>query len=365
MHHLPDELFAKILDLVPIQNVFADMRVSKRWEDVCRQAVRTRKSLILGDRISFCQYANPRKLRGWHRNRHRPSQQLDNITVKDEWLVFLMMKSLNQMENVKQFCSTEFHRQYVVPLIHKLANKLTLLEMESSISEIGIFPQLTHQHCWDFDPETTFAFPKLEELLIVEPTPHERLLEMRLPRLQRLMIDSGSYDDELMREFILTNSTTLESLHANEINLRFDHAVVFKNVTELKIWNMDEDMVKSFPAIRSLTVLGATTVALLSRLPAAQMLSLDVRFPFDYAGFIVEEEDEDDGEEGEKDGLDEFAAVISLMRNLKQLCIYDVVRSSPNARKDPTHALRQHVRQTSPAAKGIHRHLFREYCPQG
>ena len=64
INKLPNELLAKILDLVPIENVFADMRVSKRWEDVCRDAVRTRTLLIIGNDIRFIRYAEAGKMLG-------------------------------------------------------------------------------------------------------------------------------------------------------------------------------------------------------------------------------------------------------------------------------------------------------------
>ena len=171
INELPDE-FAKILDLVPIKHVFADMRVSKRWEDVCRQAVRTRKSLIIGDDIRFRQYANPGNMRG--SDRDKPSDPLDKIIGANESLVPMMLKSLKQMQKVKQFIVSQISLLNVREFICKFADQLTLLEVKFAISDTGadVFPHLTHLHCWNFNAQTASAFPELEELLIEELMHH-------------------------------------------------------------------------------------------------------------------------------------------------------------------------------------------------
>ena len=97
INHLPNELFAKILDLVPITDVFANMRVSKRWEDMCRHAVRTRKSLIIGNYILLLRCTDSDNVRGWDWHRNKPSQQLDKVRVANESLV-PMMKSVSRSD---------------------------------------------------------------------------------------------------------------------------------------------------------------------------------------------------------------------------------------------------------------------------
>ena len=128
----------------------------------------------------------------------------------------------------------------------------------------------------------------------------------------------------------------LEELYTDELEMRFDRAVVFQNLTAMDIGDMDEDGVRSLPAIRRLALLEETTPAVLRRLPAAQMLSLNVSFEL---GPVVDH-DEEDGGEDEKPEMNEFASVISRMTNLKELSIRDLESNAPNAWKDPTQALR-------------------------
>ena len=331
INELLDELFAKILNRVPIKHIFVLMRVSKRWEVVCRQAVRTRKSLTIGEFIWSCQ-DDPILVS----HKYRPSP-LDNISVADESLVPLMMKSLNQIKNVKQLCVAKINPQNVSGLICKLAGQLTLLEVDFAIGDVGadVFPHLTHLYCWNFDAKRASAFPKLAELFIEESMRLSDMRDMRLPCLKRLQY-SSCHDHELIREFILANSSNLEFLSVDFFELTFDKEVVLKNITKLEIGSIDKEMVQSLPAIRHLTLQMPATVAVLSRLPAAQMLSLDVRFAFDSVAYEVEEEDEDG--EDEKEGLDEFAAVISRMSNLKELSIFDVGTGSSNEKKDQIQA---------------------------
>ena len=48
MDDLPDEIFARILNRVPIKHVVRCSIVSKRWDAACRYLIRTRESLIIG-----------------------------------------------------------------------------------------------------------------------------------------------------------------------------------------------------------------------------------------------------------------------------------------------------------------------------
>ena len=125
----------------------------------------------------------------------------------------------------------------------------------------------------------------------------EQLSNMRLPSLKRLLC-VGCPDDELIRQFILSNSENLEFLSISALELKYERAVVFKSMIDLEIGILDVDTVKS-PAIRRLSLQDPATVAVLSRLPAAQMLSLNVSFDFDPAA-SDEQDDEDDGGEDEK-----------------------------------------------------------------
>ena len=331
INELLDEMFAKILDLVPITDVFVDMRVSKRWEDVCRQAVQSRKSLIIGDYIRFLLCTDGIKMRGWNWHKDQPSQQLDKVRVANESLV-PMMKSVERMKNVSRLCVSEIRSQRVRKFIGKLSAQLTLLGVDFAVSEVGagVFPRLTHLYCRNFDGETASAFPKLAELLIMDP---ERVRNMRLPSLKRLLLYASCHDHQPMKRFILSHSENLEFLHVSDFQLKWDRAVVFKSMIDLDIGSIDVDMVRSLPAIRRLSLQEDAKVAVLRRLPAAQMLSLNVSFDFDPAA----SDDEDDGEENEKDGPEEFSAVISRMSNLKELSILDIGEEASNG-QDPYHA---------------------------
>ena len=332
INELLDELFLKIMDLVPITDVFVDMRVSKRWEDVCRQAVGTRKSLIIGDVFRFKKYDDPVVMQAWKWRKNQPSQQLDTIIGAHDSLV-PMMKSVEQMKNVKRLCVSEISSQNVREFIRKLAGKLTFLAVDFAISDISaytVFPRLTHLYCRHFDAEAASAFPKLAELLILWKKGREKLPNIVMPSLKSLLC-VGCSDNKLIRPFILSNCENLEKLHADGFRLRFVPAVVFKNMTELDIYSINVDMVKSLPAIRRLELEEGATVAVLDRLPAAQMLSLHVEFDFDPVAHHDEEDDE-------KHGPEEFAAVISRMSNLKELSIFDRQKSR-NANKDPYPAL--------------------------
>ena len=173
INDLPDELFAMILDLVPIKNVFADMRVSKRWEAACRYIIRTRQSVVIGDDNCYQRHADRMRAKNWQRD--RPSEQLDYIALASESLGPLLMKSLNLMENVTRLCVSGMTTENVCPFIRKFADQLTMLEVDFPISDIGadVFPHLMQLHCQTFDAKTASAFPKLDELLIEPPMQHE------------------------------------------------------------------------------------------------------------------------------------------------------------------------------------------------
>ena len=338
-------MIAKIMDLVPIKDVFVDMRVSKKWEEWCREAVRTRKSLIIGNNGRFCffsQQSDYDRMRGWDKHRNPPSPKLDKIIVINDWLV-PMMKSVERMTNVRQLCVSKISPHNVREFIRKLADQLTLLKVDSAIGDISadiVFPRLTHLHCRHFDAETASAFPKLTELIIEESM---ELPDMKLPSLKRLRFVScsaGEPNQLAIRQFILSNCDNLEFLDADFFDLGSVGPVVFKNLTVLEIQGIrDEDVVRSLPAIRCLNLMDeqtqepTTTVAVLGGLPAAQMLSLSLLLEFDH----VADQDEDDGGEDEEEGMHQFVEVISRMTNLKELRLD---AGYENLLTDPTQALR-------------------------
>ena len=86
---LPDEIFARILNLVPIKQVIRCSIVSKRWDAACRYIIRTRESLSIG-------YADWYPLRDglteelnwvWK----RPSHEMDSIMLRSNRLISAMM----------------------------------------------------------------------------------------------------------------------------------------------------------------------------------------------------------------------------------------------------------------------------------
>ena len=179
MDELPDEIFAKILNLLPIKHVLLCFTVSRRWDAACRYIVRTRESLIIGSDDWYRKNVfGPNAIGGpdvlqknyYHPKRHtwglhpeRPSQRLDGITLADGSLVSEMMKSLNQIVELKRLCvetSTDppSESSYLTvfegpasisTFIRKFAEQLTMLEIDFAVSMIGAdaFPHLTRLRC--------------------------------------------------------------------------------------------------------------------------------------------------------------------------------------------------------------------------
>ena len=312
MDDLPDEWFANILHLVSISDVIADMRVSKRWAAACRYIIRKRESLIIGNEDWYEE--NAEKMRGWDWHKNRPSEKLDSITVANQSLVPAMMKSLSQMENITRLCVSSIGLRGISPSIQKFAQQLTMLEVDFAINVTGsnVFPHLKQLSCWHFYADTAAAFPKLTELVIREEG--EKMPGIMLPTLKRLLVLEIS-DGEQMNDFLVANSKNLECMAVGLYEPEFDHEVVFENVTDLYCWSMGVEMVKAFPAIKHLNIRESTIVPLLSRLPAAQMLSLNVSLR------RAENEEKDDFEEEDADELEACAAVIAGMVILAELSI--------------------------------------------
>ena len=150
-----------------------------------------------------------------------------------------------------------------------------------------------------------------------------------LPNLKRLMIINHNGYDEHIKRLILANAANLEFLSAKDLEMKFDREVRFKKVSELHCLNVDDDMIKSFPAIKRLTMRKDMTFALLNSLPAEQMLSVNMTIGTDRTV---------DKEQMDAD-LIESAAVISRMSNLKELCVSGNLSPSPNRGVDLCHAL--------------------------
>ena len=303
---LPDEVFAKILNLLPIQHVIRCAIVSKRWDAACRYIIRTRQSLVID--YDDQKRQQPQRMESdWHRE--RPSLHIDVITLADKSLVSAMMKSLNMMAEIRRLCvETRYALPMdflIIPFIRKLADQLTMLEIDFAISLIGAdaFPHLTRLRCGGFDPNPSAAFPKLAELIVVAPINDKELPNMRLPSLKKLLIiHSFSMGGEMVRNFILANAETLTVLQMSEISLLLDRAVVFPNLVKVGCRGPIVTSRCAFPALTHLTTGYVVPAEFLSRLPAGQMLSLDLSF------------------HRERD--DEVAA-ISKMKNLKNLTLSD------------------------------------------
>ena len=275
MDDLPDESFTLILDLVPIREIFVLMRVSKRWAAACRFVVRTRQSLSIG---SDWYEENARGMRDWHRD--RPSKPLDNIIPANRSLESAMMKSLNRMENISRLCVYYIGPEAMSPFVRKFADQLTLLEVDFAISKLGadVFPHLTHLKCSLFDAKTSAAFPRLTELVCFDMDNRKKLPNMRLPSLKKLLIMLYVADAELVSEFVQANAENLTVLEMGGIPLRVDPAVVFPNLKKVDCRDMNDASICAFPALTHLTIARQVTAEFLHRLPADQMLSLEVDF---------------------------------------------------------------------------------------
>ena len=317
MHDLPDEVFAPILDMCDIRQLFDCMSVSKRWQAGCGYVIRLRELLIIGHEEWYVKKND--QMRGWNWHRERPSERLDSIPLVDDPLMPVMLKSLNRMENLTRLCLAGISPVHAIPFIRQLADKLTMLSMDLNIGEVGpiLFPRLTQLHCRVSDAEMAWdssTFPKLEELVIDEPGEDANLQDGKLSSLKRLRI-IGDSEQSYMRDFIAANAMSLEFLSVDFIELEFSPEVVFQALTELhSSHGIGGVMANAFPAIKSLDVNEGTSVALLKSLPAAQMLSLSVRLVFPIVGIY-------DDEEEEEDKLEEWVAAIARMVNLKELNI--------------------------------------------
>ena len=156
-----------------------------------------------------------------------------------------------------------------------------MLEIDFSVSLIGAdaFPHLTRLQCRHFDASSSAAFPKLAELLIFGLDNIEKLPNMRLPSLRKLLIGSPPILDEaeLVRGFVLANSHNLSFLKMSGISFPSDPAIVFPNLIELALCCQEVDVVGcAFPALTHLTARGNVTAKFLTSLTAEQMLSLEV-----------------------------------------------------------------------------------------
>ena len=315
---LPDEWFTQILDHVPIRDIFVLKRVSERWAAACRYIVRERESLIVGNDSWYRRCSD--RMRGWDWHKNRPTE-LNNITVPSASLLPAMMSSLNQMNHISRLTISGISRKGTI-LLRKFSDQLTLLEVDFAIRVVGsklVFPHLTHLRCSNFGAKTSASFPKLAELVIFGIQTHEKLPDIVLPSLKRLLVDFPHY--QLMKDFIHANASSLEFLSVGGYFLVLyepvyefiAHAgvhVVFDKMIELQCGSMPVDKVTAFPAIRRLSLRRGVTGALLHNLPADQMLSLHIELEEK----AYEEEDQDIG-------LKACAPVIAEMNNLKELDI--------------------------------------------
>ena len=337
MDDLPDEVFAPILDMCEIRQLFVLMSVSKRWQAGCGYVIRSRESLIIGRENWY--HEEDEKMRGWDWHRERPSERLDRVPLVADALMPVMLKSLNRSENLKRLCLAGISPAHAIPFILQLADKLTMLSMDLNISEISaiMFPRLTQLHCLRFDAERAgdlASFPKLAELVIDQSGEDAKLQDGKLSSLKRLLIIGFSFGNTKIRDFIEANAMSLEFLAVGRFELELHRAVVFPNLTELHFHSINGNMAKVFPAIRRLTMYERMTVALLERLPAAQMLGLNVKFDFHSVEYDV------NNEKDEEEELEACAAVIGEMINLTELSItVFLTDSSPKRRTDPSLAL--------------------------
>ena len=290
---LPDEVFAKILNLVPIKQVVRCAVISKRWNAASAYVIRTRESLSIGSDFfkpplmvrgvdAYQLYEDTMREWGWFRE--RPSRLMDGIRPADMSLVSAMMNSLNRMEEL-----TRLHVAIrdagpidicISPFIRKFAEQLTMLEVDFAVSMTGAdsFPHLTRLRCRVFDANSSATFPKLAELIICGQKNGEKLPNMRMPCLKKLMIIKSytADDEEHVREFILANAENLTLLDVWKISLQLHPAVVFPNLIQLECFGVDGAGRRAFPALTHLTVERTVTAEFLSSLPADQILSLDV-----------------------------------------------------------------------------------------
>ena len=267
---LPDEVFAKILNLVPIKQVVRCAVISKRWNAASAYVIRTRESLSIG----YNNMRPPERSTSW---------QMHDVTLKSNRLVSAMMIRLNQMVELKRLrvAVRAISLTDITPLIRKFSDQLTILEIDFAVSMIGadVFPHLTRLRCDLFDPNSSAVFPKLAELVVDRLRDHKNLLNMRLPSLKKLIIESfWESDEELVRGFILANAENLTVLEMNGLRLRLVHAVVFPNLIRLLCHELDVVTGCLFPALTQLTVVRQVTAEFLTRLPADQMLCLVVVF---------------------------------------------------------------------------------------
>ena len=231
---------------------------------------------------------------------------MDGITLANMSLVSAMMKSLNQMTEMRRLFveSRDAGPMDISPFIRKFAEQLTMLEIDFALSMIGnyAFPHLTRLLCRHFDANPSAAFPNLSELVISGLTNGDKLPNMRLPSLKKLLIIksySGSNAEPVIG-FILANAKTLTVLEMSGIRLQLGSAVVFPNLMKVDCRGVDSKF--PFPALTHLTVRKPVTGNFLSSLPAEQMLSLEVEF---------------------HQGKKAVASAISKMKNLKSLILTD------------------------------------------
>ena len=228
MDDLPDEVFAKILNLAPIMHVIRCATVSKRWDAACRYLIRTRESLVIGyDEW----YDGLTGQSDW--DRKQPSHRMDGIILNNKSLISETMIGLNQMVELKRL---RVLPRGLSPFIGKFAEQLTMLEMGFAVSMISavVFPHLTRLRCRHFDAHSAATFIKLAELSIYGLKNEEKLPNMRLPSLKKLLIVSFMHDAVLVREFILANADSLTHLEMSGTPLRSDHALVFPNLLKVE-----------------------------------------------------------------------------------------------------------------------------------
>ena len=238
MDDLPDEIFARILNLITINQVIRCSIVSKRWDAACRYLIRTRESVIIASD------SNHQRNEWWKGDGHweELSQRTDDIILADKSLMSKMISSLNQMVELRRL-RVEMHNvnpMDISPFVRKFADQLMMLEVDFALILIGsdvTFPHLTRLRCRSIEVRSQLssaAFPKLAELFVDE----QKLPDIWLPSLQKLRIrpgDPGNIDRdvELFKGFLLANAASLSFLWMPGFHFRLDHAAVFPNLTQL------------------------------------------------------------------------------------------------------------------------------------
>jgi hypothetical protein len=276
---LPEELLAKIVDLLPTKRIFPLMSINKLWELACRSVIGNRKLLILSDhKPCDC--------------KDRECRQFEVISLygmgKEQ--VDQMLTSLLNMKKLRLFynkCTTEefkfmsnsmLYRQVIVQNAAKL-----LIVSTPKLPDDGFmsYPLLFDLQCDLFDasaaPRLTPALEALQVDQAILASDWDKVEQIK--KLEEIRT-SEKVDNEVigLHEYVTLHAELLKEF-SYKYTLMYDQMVTFSNLKKMTAGGLIPG-IAAYPVLESIKLRILMSPIGLSSLPYQLLTSFDAWITF-------------------------------------------------------------------------------------